>query len=274
MHLFFLPDTPFEIYYRRNLTVDARIINKATVTDRELSQLITKRNILRRRIDKWREIQEIYMPSITKYLAQSISPDDEDQFFKYPETIPLYLPSSLPADVMSTVPSKFIEIEKRLRISQADDSLSDLRRFLRITMGLWDYKHSHVGPSQRYGTRVYSSISSYREKVNRCSNCYRAARHALSILDPGGTWVTRLRELKSTDIRPPVRDMDKVPKPKSKRRHVTSGMTRKDPEASEGRRALSWIWLVVQPGIAESEGENEEVVQAEIHESKLWYCSY
>jgi len=55
---------------------------------------------------------------------------------------------------------------------------------------------------------------------------------------------------------------------------VTSGMTWKDPEASEGWWALLWIWLVVQPGIAESEGENEEVEQAEIHESKSWYCSY
>src|SRR5262245_61222458 len=136
--------------------------------------------------------------------------------------IPLYLPSTLPADVMSTIPSKFIEIEKCLHISQAEDSLTDLWKFLRITMGLWDYKHSHFGPSQRYGTHVYSSISSYQEKVNQCSNCYHAACHALSILDPGGTWVTYLHELKSTDICPPVHDMDKVPKAKSKRRHATS----------------------------------------------------
>ena len=251
------------------MAVNARIIKKATATDHELSQLMTKQNTLRRRINNWREIQDVYMPSVTKYHAQSMSSDDEDQFFESPEMIPLYLPSALPADVMLTIPSKFIEIEKRLRISQAEDSLTDLRRFLRITMGLWDYKHSHVGPSQRYGTRVYSTISSYREKVNRCSNRYRAARHALSILDPGGTWVAYLQELKSSDIRPPVRDMEKVPKAKSKRRQVTSGTNRKDPEASEGRRALSWIWLAGQPGTMESkEGEN---VQAEIDESKLWY---
>jgi hypothetical protein len=272
--VFFLFDALFEIHYRQNLTVDSQIIKKATATDHELSQLITKCNTLRRWIDKWREIQDIYMPSVTKYLAQSISPDDEDQFFEYPETIPLYLPSALLADVISTIPSKFIEIEKHLRISQADDSLSDLRRFLRITMGLWDYKHSHVGPSQRYGTHVYSTISSYREKVNQCSNRYRAARHALSVLDPGGTWVTRLHELRTTDIRPPVCDMDQVPRPKSKRRHATSGTTQKNPEASEGRQSLSWIWLA-QPEITESEeGENEEVAQAEIDESKWWYCLY
>ena len=246
--------------------MDARIIKEATVTDREMSKLITKRNVLRCRIDKWREVQNVYMPSITKHLTQSVSPDDEDRFFERPEAIPLYLPSTLPSDLISTIPSKFVEIEKCLRVSQADDSLNDLRRFLRITMGLWDYKHTHVGPSQRYGTRLHASVGTYREKVNRCASRYRAARDALSILDPGGTWSTRLQELKSTDIRPPIRDLEKIPKPKGTRgTHNTTG---KDQEASEGRRALSWIWLAAQPKGTESGGENVDAVQLEVDESK------
>lgn len=243
--------------------MDVRIIKEATVTDREMGQLIMKRNILRRRIDKWREIQHVYMPSITKHLAQSVSPDDDDRFFECPEAIPLYLPSSLPSDLFSTIPSKFVEIEKCLRVAQADDSLNDLRRFLRITMGLWDYKRTHVGPSQRYGTRLYTSIGTYREKVNRCASRYRAARDALSVLDPSGT---RLQELKSTDIRPPIRDIEKIPKPKGAR--GTHDTSRKDPEASEGRRALSWIWLAAQPKGAESGDENVDAAQLEIDESK------
>lgn len=243
--------------------MDARVIKEATVTDHRVTQLITKRNVLRRRIDKWREIQDVYMPSIIKHRAQSVSPDDDDQFFEHPELIPLYLPSTLSSDLISTVPSKFVEIEKCLRISQADDSLNDLRRFLRITMGLWDYKRTHIGSSQRSGTRVYTTIGTYREKVNRCASRYRAARDALSVLDPGGTWTTRLQELKSTDIRPPIRDMEKIPKPKGARR--TGDTTRKDPDASEGRRALSWIWLVAQP---KDGGENVDVEQSEIDESK------
>ena len=88
------------------------------------------------------------MPSITKHLAQSVSPNNKDQFFECPEAIPLCLPSTLPADLISTIPPKFVEIEKCLCISQVDDSLNDLRRFLRITMGLWDYKCTQIGPSQ------------------------------------------------------------------------------------------------------------------------------
>jgi hypothetical protein len=246
--------------------VEARIIKEATSTDHEMRGLMTKRNVLRRRIDKWREIQDVYMPSITKHLARSVSPDDEDQFFEHPETITLNLPSTLPSELVSTIPSKFVDIEKCLRVSQADDSLNDLRKFLRITMGLWDYKRAHIGSSQRNGTRMYATIGAYREKVNRCATRYRAARDALSVLDPGGTWVTRLQELKSTDIRPPIRDMEKIPKPKGARRaHNTTG---KDPEASEGRRALSWIWLAAQPRGAESGGDDVENAQSEIDESK------
>ena len=253
-------------YDRRNLAVDAHIIKEATATDHEMRELITKRNILRRRIDKWREIQNVYMPSITNHLAQSVSSDDENQFFECPEAIPLCLPSTLSADLISTIPPKFVEIEKCLRISQADDSLNDLRKFLQITMGLWDYKRTNIGSSQRNGTRMYASIGTYREKVNRCASHYRAARDALSALDPGGMWTARLQELKSTDIRPPIHDMEKIPKQKGARR--TPNTTRKDPEASEGRRALSWIWLAAQPRGAECGGDDVEDGQSEIEESK------
>ena len=174
------------MYHRCNLAVDARIIEEGTATDHEMTQLMTKRNVLWRRIDNWREIQNVYMPSITKHLAQSVSPNDENQFFECPETIPLCLPSTLPSDLILTIPANFVEIKKCLRVSQADDSLNDLRRFLRITMGLWDYKCAHVGPSQRNGTRMYASISTYREKVNRCASCYHAARDAL--FRPGPWW--------------------------------------------------------------------------------------
>ena len=97
------------------------------MTDCEKGQLITKHNILRYWIDKWREIQNVYMPSITKHLAQSISPGDNNQFFKCSKAIPLCLPSSLPSDLISTIPFKFVEIKKCFRVSQVDDSLNNLR---------------------------------------------------------------------------------------------------------------------------------------------------
>lgn len=211
------------------------------------------------------------MPSVAKHRAESISPDDASKSFAYPETTLLHLPSALPADIYSTIPSNLIDIETRLRISQADDSLEDLKRFLLVTMGLWDYKRANIGPSQRSGTRMFVTINTFREKVNRCSNRYRAARHALSVLDPGGTWAIRLQELKPTDVRLPTRDMEKVPKPKGAR-NISS---RTDEEASEGRRALSWIWREGRPTGAEFDGgENLDVTQAEVDKSKSYNCLY
>jgi hypothetical protein len=251
--------------------VDARIVKEGNVTDHQMSQLITKRNALQRQIDKWRDIQDVYMPSVAKHRAESISPDDASPSFAYSETTLLHLPSDLPADISSTVPSNLIDIETRLRISQADDSLEDLKRFLLVTMGLWDYKRANIGPSQRSGTRMFATIGTFREKVNRCSNRYRAARHALTVLDPGGTWAIRLQELKPTDVRPPTRDMEKVPKPKGAR-NISS---RTDEEASEGRRALTWIWRERRSISAEIDGgENMEVTQTEIDKSKSYNCSY
>lgn len=44
--------------------------------------------------------------------------------------------------------------EARLRTGQADDALVELRRLLRITMGMWDFKFTDVGFSQRGNTRA------------------------------------------------------------------------------------------------------------------------
>jgi hypothetical protein len=246
------------------LAVDARIIKEAKASDHQMTQLITKRNALKHRIGKWRDIQDVYMPSVAKYRAECVSPDDA---FAFPETTPLHLPSALPTDIISTIPSNFIDIETRLRISQADDSLDDLKRFLRVTMGLWDYKRANIGPSQRSSTRMFATINTFREKVNRCADRYRAARCALSVLDPGGTWVVRLQELKPGDVQPPMRDMERVPKRKAAR--TVSSATGTDREAGEGRRVLSWIWLAArQMGTESHGGESVDVTQTEIDDSK------
>jgi hypothetical protein len=109
-------------------------------------------------------------------------------------------------------------------VAQADDSLQELRRLLRITMGLRHFKFAQVGPSQRAGTRMRSMIERFKVKMDRCAERYRAARRALLSLDPTSAWASRLRELKDEDIRSPHRGED-------------------DDDDGEGNRTLSWIWL-------------------------------
>jgi hypothetical protein len=40
---------------------------------------------------------------------------------------------------------------------------------------------------------MYATISAFQKIVNQCANCYNAAYHALSVLDPDGTWAFHLQ---------------------------------------------------------------------------------
>jgi len=65
----------------------------------------------------------------------------------------------------------------------------------------------------------------FNNKTDRAAQKYRVAWHALSALDPSGSWSQWLKELKPKDVSGPGRDPD-------------------DSTASNSRYELSWIWLV------------------------------
>jgi hypothetical protein len=157
----------------------------------------------------------------------------------HPETVPLFLPSCVPETLRSQC--GLVEKERRLRLAQADDALVELRRLLRVTFGLWQYKWAQVGPSQRANTRARSLISQFRSKVMRTANCYRAAYKALLVLDPNGEWITRLKELKDDDIKGP----------------------RRDEEEAEGTRQLSWIWLTPLGELLPTSNSSDEMDESE-----------
>jgi hypothetical protein len=138
-----------------------------------------------------------------------------------PDPIPLRLPSAMPeAHCVSSSPFDLLGKERRLRHAQAYDALSDLRKLLRVTVGLDDYKITQIGPSQRIGTRSRALISRFAEKTTRCAERYRAAYSALLALDPNGDWKNHLKVLKDEDIKTPGKGGDE----------------------SENSRVLSWIW--------------------------------
>jgi hypothetical protein len=62
---------------------------KKKLSTREALNLLDKRNALRRRIEKWQEVQTLYMPG-------AVQPSSSPGFFERPETIALQLPSGLP----------------------------------------------------------------------------------------------------------------------------------------------------------------------------------
>jgi hypothetical protein len=215
-------------------------------TTPQANELQERRNALHRRIENWRQVQTVYMPAVAGLLAAVSTTSSAS----HPESSPLYLPSDMPQE--NITPGSLADKERRLRIAQADDSLTELKRLLRITMGLWEYKNTQVGPSQHSSTRTRTMITRFKNKMTRCVNRYRAARLALLRLDPHGDWIMRLRELKPEDIRAPEK---------------------RDGEA-EGTRELSWIWIQ-EHGETASERRGtvseHEVTQDEINDGELLF---
>jgi hypothetical protein len=135
------------------------------------------------------------------------------------------MPSSLP-DQIRTLPAldEICQLERRLREPQADDALADIRRQRRVIQGLWQFKKLNVsGTGNRPNTRFITLYKRFDKKTKRFAQRYRTAQQALYVLDPNGSWSTRLKELKDVDIRGPGKDLD---------------------DKSNSRYEPSWIWLV------------------------------
>jgi hypothetical protein len=191
-------------------------------------KLEERRNVLRRRLNTWIEARNLYIPPTSEGHTSTTTPSTESpdttSESHLPESVSLRLPSTLPVSLQQACPFKLTQIELRFRLSQAEDSLSELRRLLCITMNLRDYKVKQVGPSQCVGTRARNLVKRFQGKVSRCVERYRAAHNALLALCPIGEWQTHLRQLKDDNIRPPGRREDE----------------------SEGSREVPWIWLVMR----------------------------
>jgi hypothetical protein len=136
--------------------------------------------------------------------------------------------------------SPVVEKERRLREAQADDALADIRHQRRIISGLWQFKKMKVdGTGNKPCTRMRTLYNRFHLRMRRCASRYRAARNALLVLNPDGSWQVRLKELKEADIRGPGKD---------------------DDGTSNSRFEPSWIWLVPRVHSAPDMGESEEVL--------------
>ena len=107
------------------------------------------------------------------------------------ERIPLYLPSSIPQHLWQ-LPELAIVVEKehRLRVAQADDALAEIRHQRRIISGLWQFKKFNIdGIGNKAGTRMQTLYNRFNLHTQRYALCYHAARSALLVLDPNGSWL-------------------------------------------------------------------------------------
>ncbi len=136
-------------------------------------------------------------------------------------------PSFPPTHPASLRPPALVAKELRLRLAQCEDSLSALRKHLRVASLVFDFQSEHTaGTGQKANTRVRAVQHRYVNLGKFDAARYRVAREVLANLDPGGSWRLRFQELSEGDCR-----------------YV--GKVR---GSSEGHRELSWIWLNPAPG--------------------------
>lgn len=231
----------------------------------------TTRNKLWQRILDWRRIQVIYMPIVSTLLPPPST--DSDAPTPIPEDEKLWMPCDVDEKQHATgLASGLAELELRLRESEAQDtlhqacflyllstyvrllmcSLSQLRRHIRIRMGLVHFKQNQgSGRGGKNITRAQSAINGVTSKIEKWAERYRAARRALMVLDPiafkeasredpkVGKWTMVYRELLKADILNPRGEDpgDAPPVTPAERRKAALG---------EGHKTIPWIWTTVR----------------------------
>lgn len=242
------------ISHRRHIL---RALAPTAKTINEQTTLQVKRNVLKHRILNWRRVQEVYMAGANALLVAHESESGDST--EHAEFIKLWLPSDVPDDIYQRAcTSGLREKEFRLRYGQADDALHQLRRQLRIELGM---KRYHGGPmggsSQRAVTRAREMVAQLTTKRNRIVSRYRRAFNVLERLHPVGTWTLPLRKLEGDDIRAP---------------------TAQERGLGEGYRELSWIWRTQRQDARDMVNSGGEAAsQEEVDESgpplALWICT-
>ncbi|KAF8435931.1 hypothetical protein L210DRAFT_3352549, partial [Boletus edulis BED1] len=184
-------------------------------------------NVLMRCIEAWCSVQVLYMPCLASLWAMN---SQEWEVVQLPpaEELPLWLPSALASKIPCDV--NLQEIEWKLCIGQACDALEELRQALQSQSYMTHFKDRFL-QGQGTNTHTWNSLKLVDAKVDASSDRYHAAYDALlmlvsPLLQVGKTsrWNSTLWFLKDDDAQA-----------------MTAGT---EGCSSEGRRHVSWIWLV------------------------------
>jgi hypothetical protein len=215
--LFFISPDDYDIRYSYAANI-AKLGPHAT--DLQKAKILERSNTLRRKIDAWFTIQQLYIPAVALLRSQ----DDSAEVAPVAvQDIKLYLPSSMPRVSLCSI--LFIQHEWDFRYAQAQETLNELRGFLLLYSHMLKSKDRHIR-GQRLHTRSIKLLSDVESKIQGSASKYRriwSALDALSLPLLQTTWKKVLRPLVSADV---------------------TGLSSMDDSRSEGRKKLSWIWKV------------------------------
>ena len=264
-------------------------------------KVLEQRTRLKRNVSEWASFQAQHMPSAVRY-RQTLrvahldhsDPKVLDGQNEYPdvdgkdsledvaedvvecdsneaEHFELLLPSSSAMVSLPILSDSLIDKEKRLRETQLEILLRELRRLLRIKAAVYlDKKKNSFG--QIANTRSVSNLSSYESKIQAVVDQYNMSRDALLRLDPQGKWQERLKHLRKQDVRPVQQNSDEIdpssavgPVPGLRGEAARRALPKARRIRAESTREISWIFKVPQARDEQSDATAEEVGEGASH---------
>lgn len=208
---------------------------------------------LRRKIERFRGSQVVHMVGLAQHLPEG-SLETEGSAWQTCEDLPLHLPSSLSNDIRSKVCSPLlISTEDQLRYAHMGESLDEMRCYLRVRVFANQYKIKNV-TGQRENTRARHWQKTFDKAVLSAKRRYRRAREAYCSLQGPGQWEGTYQVLKDEDVRA-FNERALTIREQQEREDArrASGLLDEEIAAApigaglelgEGRRRISWIWLV------------------------------
>ncbi|KAF6750496.1 hypothetical protein DFP72DRAFT_991595 [Ephemerocybe angulata] len=202
--------------------------------DRELTRVQLRSNALIRRIEAWYGILQLYIPGTILLCQKATGPKSVP-----PYELQVWLPSQI--GTKTPVDPKLVEIEFKLRVAQAEEALTSLRRCLQRRVTVYDLKKRWLR-GQAPNTKALNLLGNIEAQIGAARDEYRQAREALLSL---GRMMGKVGlegfylPLQDNDIRAmSAPDIDERPE---------ETMTSKQKEKAKRRthetqRTVSWIW--------------------------------
>jgi hypothetical protein len=219
---------------------------------------VERRTALLKRIQRFREIQEVYMPGFdpknSAHLERSASSNPTSTV--HVEDCKLYMPSDLSdSQRRKYCPGGLAAMEDRLRHAEASDSLETLRHQLQTRSFTNRFKVANV-TGQIHNTRARETQHRIDDKVRAAELQYRRARDALLKLRGNGAWEETLKVLEKSDVRAlNERELTAQEKEEIRRVRERNGVVAEADDINaervvaqvaavgEGQRRPSWIWF-------------------------------
>lgn len=185
---------------RRSLEVELKAVKRGTAHQELNIQKL--RNGLFRRIQRFYNLQQVFMPNLRRHLTPSQLHHLDHPSTTTPETTKLFLPSDLRDhdSRMAACVAGVVDAETRLREAESVDALEGLRQGLRARTVTNSFKVRNT-TGQVANTRAQGIQRQIDLRVHSNKLRYQYARCALFKLKGAGPWENTLQILADGDVR-------------------------------------------------------------------------